>query len=184
MLSLRGVDGNEYSERVGRGKAIPEMCCPDPQCQKARLGGHGWYERFLGGVVVEIRRLRCARCGVTHALLPEGLCAYRDATLDGLEVALESDGPTSGARAAEQRGTGAVRRVRSWLRAMRSSWASKILALLPAATGSWIERVRSAFGPSPGALVRLRQWLWTRYGYFFAGPAGLFRLGRPGMPVR
>lgn len=184
MLSLQGVDCNEYSKRVGRGTTVPEIGCPDPRCEGARLRGHSWYERFVGGVLAEIRRLRCARCGVTHALIPEGLCAYRDATLCSLEVALESDGPTSGARAAQQRGTGAVRRVRSWLRAMRCSWASKILALLPAATGSWIERVKSSFGPSPGALLRLRQWLWTRYGYFFAGPAGLFRLGRPGMPVR
>ena len=184
MLSLQDVDCNEYSERVGRGAEVPEISCPDPRCEGARLRGHGWYERFLDGVVAEIRRLRCARCGVTHALLPGALCAYRDATLYDVEVALESDGPASGARAAGQRGTGAVRRVRAWLRAMRSGWASKILALLPAATGSWIERVRSTFGPSQGALVRLRQWLWPRYGYFFAGPAGLFRLGRPGMPVR
>lgn len=184
MLSLPGVDCNEYSKRVGRGTDVPEIRCPTPQCGGKRLRGHSWYTRFLGGVVAEIRRVRCARCGVSHALVPEALCAYRDATLDDVEVALESDGPTSGARAAEQRGTGGVRRVRSWRRAMRSSWAMKILTLLPAAAGSWLERVRNTFGPSPGALVRLRQWLWTKYAHFFAGPAGLFRLGRPGMRVR
>jgi hypothetical protein len=68
------------------------------------------YRRYLNGELFAIRRLICPRCGVTHALLPEDVCAYRDLTLSALESALGSQGgPRDCARAAQQAGlAGAV----------------------------------------------------------------------------
>ncbi len=60
-----------------------------PECHGSRLVGHGWYRRYLDSERSAVRCLRCGRCGVSHALLPEDLCAYRDATFAAVESALE-----------------------------------------------------------------------------------------------
>ncbi len=184
MLCLPGVDYKSYRSRFGRGQSLPDLRCPDPACEK-RLRGHGWYRRYIDGEYAEIRRVRCERCGVTHALLPEEVCAYRDLTLRTLEIILETEGgPSVRAAASAQRRSAGVRRVRRWLREIEGSLAGRLQALLPAVSGSWWQRVKRILGAAPGALVRLRHWLWSTRRYFFAGLLGLFRHGRPPSAIR
>lgn len=185
MLSVWGVSCNDYSQRVGRGQPVPQVPCPDPTCEGRLQKGHGYYKRYLDGVPAEMRRVRCGRCGVSHAVLPEDACAYRDATLDEVELAVDAGiGPSARRQSPGELGTGAVRRVRRWVHGLGVTWAGRLLGLLPAGPGSWLERVRAAMGPKPGALVRLRHWLWATSKVFFSGPSGLFRHGRPREPPR
>jgi hypothetical protein len=180
MVSLTGVSCKEYAQHID---VIPEVICPNPQCEKARLQGHGSYRRRLGGELQELRRLRCPRCGVSHALFPEDLCAYRDATFGAVEAAFSAGTPSAGAKAAEQDDPQGVRRVRRWLRSARASWQSSVLALLPAAEGPWWVRAQAVVGAHPGWLTRLRQDLWSRFRCFLGGVFGLYRHGRPRYPL-
>ena len=175
MVCLRGLGCKDYWERMTPGSPIPEIECPI--CH-GRLRGHGWYKRYFGNERVLIRRLRCAGCRVTHALLPEDLCAYQDLTLPALEQAKLCDGPTPAARAAGA--DGAIRRARRW-RGGRL-WR-ELLAVLPVAGDVW-ERIVALVGPEPGMLVRLRHWMWPQLAYLLGGPCGLFRHGRPRSRLR
>ncbi len=175
MICLPGLCCKEYWERTSPGSPIPEIDCPTCLCQ---LKGHGWYRRYFDGHRVSIRRLRCPSCGVTHALLPDDLCAYQDLTLTALEKTKQSDGPSAAARAAGY--DGAVRRARRWRRCLL--W-QQLLALLPVAGKVW-ERIESLVGPAPGMLVRLRHWMWPKLAYLLGGPCGLFRHGRPPSGLR
>ncbi len=175
MLCLPGLACKEYWERMRPGSPIPEIKCPTCLCQ---LKGHGWYQRYFGGERVGIRRLRCVGCRVTHALLPEDLCAYQDLTLPALEQAKQSDGPTAAARAAGW--AGAMRRARRW-RGGRL-W-QELVALLPTPGNVW-ERIVALVGPEPGMLVRLRHWMWSQLAFLLGGPCGLFRHGRPRLHLR
>lgn len=180
MLCLRGLDYKSYSERLAVGQPLPELPCPDPECPVRILRGHGWYRRFLGSVLTAFRRLRCPGCGVTHALLPEDVCAYRDLTLGDLEAALAAGGgPSTAARAAHQPGSAGVRRARRWQRALQPPRTHRLLGFLPPGEGSFWERAQAAEGRAPGVLVRLRHWLWSTCGYFLGGVSGLYRHGRP-----
>jgi hypothetical protein len=179
MLSLPNVSCKVYWQWV---EVIPELSCPDPACDGSRLQGHGSYRRLLGGELQPLRRVRCPRCGVSHALLPEDLCAYRDATFGAVEAALSAGTPSAGAEAAGQDDPQAVRRVRRWLRSAGEAWTSTVSALLPAVEGRWWERVQAAFGARPGWLTRLRQDLWSRFGCLLGGVSGLYRHGRPRSP--
>ena len=180
MVILPGVDSKSYWEVLLRGQPLPEIACPDPSCS-GRLKADGWYARYLGGECVKLRRSVCDRCRVSHALLPEDVCAYRDLTLPALEQALEHpESPSAAAEAAGQEGPAAVRRARRWLRG--SSWVG-LGFLLPAAGELW-ERVEALVGAGFGKLLRLRHWLWSRAGYLLGGPSGLFRHGRPGRANR
>jgi hypothetical protein len=178
MLSLPGVSCKGYAEL----EVIPELTCPDPACQGSRLQGHGSYNRRLDGELQPLRRVRCPRCGVSHALFPEDLCSYRDAKFGAVEAALSVGSPSAGAEAAEQFDPQGVRRVRRWLRSAEEAWASSLLALLPAAEGRWWERAQTAFGAGAGWLTRLRHDLWSRFRCFVGGVFGLYRDGRPGYP--
>lgn len=145
---------------------------------------HAFYERYLGGERVRILRVRCASCGVTHAVLPSDVCAYRDLLLPAWEAAMEAhQGPTAGARAAGMADAEGPRRVRR-VRAQSTALTVVLAALLPAATGDWLSRARKALGNAPGVLQRLRAWLWRTYGLLLGGPTGLYRHGRPGGRVR
>ena len=179
MLSLAGVGCKQYEERVGRGRSVPAVNCPDPECQASRLRPRGWYRRYLGGVRSEVRRLRCPRCGVSHALLPEDLCAYRDATFAAVEAALDVGVPSGGAQAAGQDGSAGVRRVRRWLRSDGAPLATAVQALLAPAAGPWWRRAQQVVGDGAGWLTRLRHWLWSRWRCFLGGVSGLYRHGRP-----
>lgn len=177
MVSLPGVSWESYYEVLGDGQALPEIPCP---CCETVLSGHGWYERYLDDVLVKLRRGWCRPCGVTHAVLPEDVCAYRDLRLSDVEAALRAEGgPTAKAKAADQGGDDAVRRVRRWVRRWGEGWLDPLEWLLPGPGGSAWERIRAAFGDVPGALLRLRRWLWSRCRYFFSGLTGLYRHGRP-----
>ena len=100
MVCLPGIDSKSYWTRLARGRAIREVACPDPSCP-GLLAARGWYGRYLGGERVQLRRLLCGGCGVSHALLPEDVCAYQDLTLPALEAAMHHRaGPSAAARAA------------------------------------------------------------------------------------
>ena len=170
MLCLPGLGCKEYWEWMSRGSPMPAIPCPS--CP-GLLKGHGGYERYFENQRVRIRRLRCAGCGVTHALLPEDLCAYQDLTLLALEQAQRREGPSAAARAAGC--DGAVRRARRW---RGSRLWRELLALLPV-SGPAFERIAALVGPQPGMLVRLRHWMWSHLAYWLGGPCGLFRHGRP-----
>jgi hypothetical protein len=176
MVSLPGVRCKEYVEG---GAVIPEVSCPDPKCQKAPLQGHGSYRRRLFGELRPLRRGLCPQCGVSHALFPEDLCAYRDATLDVVEAALSAGTPSAGAQASGQADPQAVRRVRSWQRSKKEAWAQCLVGLLPSGEGPWWVRAQAAMGASRGWLTRLRHWLGSIWGCFLGGVHGLYRHGRP-----
>ena len=179
MLSIAGVGCNEYVAVIGRNGSVPEVTCPTPGCQGRLQRGHGFYKRYVDGELSELRRLICRACGVTNALLPEDLCAYRDATLRAVEAAADAGpGPAARARAAGETGHEAKRRVRRWGLERKSRWVVLLVAFLPAGPEHWLERVRAVVGSGSGALVRLRHWLWSHYTVFLGGPCGVFRLGR------
>jgi len=158
---------------------VPDLRCPDAQCQGTVLRGHGWYVRYVLGVLQAIRRVRCPRCKVSHALLPEDLCAYRDLTLGAVEAGLEAGRPSAGAEAAGQDGVEGVRRVRGWLRSVREPFAAKLQALLGPVQGPWWRGAQEVVGKAAGWLTRLRHFLWSTFRCFFGGMSGLYRHGRP-----
>jgi len=181
MLSVPGVGRKEYGEKLGRAGTVPSVPCPDAGCKGQEQDGHGFYQRYVDGVLFEVRQLICALCGVSNAVLPDDLCAYRDISLLAVEAAADAwPGPAAGARAAGISGTEAKRRVRRLQLTAGSLWVSQIVALLAAGPALWMAVVRAVVGEGCGALVRLRSWLWSRYGVYLGGPCGLFRLGRPG----
>jgi hypothetical protein len=181
MLCVKGLDRKRYWEQAGSGQPLPVVVCPDPSCESAVLRGHGSYQRFVDGILRGIFRLRCFRCGVTHALLPEDVCAYCDLGLQELEAAAASgqSGPSVWARSAGQPGALGVRRARRWRRGWRARWVLLLQGLLPAATGDLLERIWACVGAQAGALIRLRHWLWSSWRCFFGGLTGLYRHGRP-----
>lgn len=173
MLCLPDVDCKRYWKRLTRDAPLPEVWCP--LCEDCLLRGHGWYLRYLDGERVEIRRGRCPNCRVTHALLPEDVCAYQDLTFSTLECAMDAgDGPTAAAQAVGEYGDAAVRRARRWLGYV---WR-QVKPLLPA-PGEVLDRIEAVVGPGPRKLVRLRHWLWSKLVLFLGGPVGVFRHGRP-----
>jgi len=186
MLFIVGVDSKVYWGVLLRGAELPgELCCPAEGCSGEPLRGHGWHRRYLDSELVELRRTRCIRCGVTHVILPEDVCAWRDLSLHTVELAAAAGGgPTAGARAARQEDDEGVRRVRRWYRRFEGGWVSKLLALLPAGPGTWWQRVVATAGEPPGALVRLRRWLWSVHRVLLTGVSGLLRHGRPWHLVR
>ena len=180
MLSVPGVDRKTYAEYFGAEMPLPTLACPDPSCQGCPLSGHGFYRRYVDGSYMVLRRVRCPRCKVTHIVLPEDVCAYRDLSFPVLEKVLSIPGGIRvRARAIGQSGEAGQQRVRSWLRWLRRGLSGAVLGFLPAAAGDVWERVQAVFGKAPGALVRLRRWLASRHHYFLGGVRGLFRYGRP-----
>jgi hypothetical protein len=178
MLSVKGLGCKQYRERMDGG-VVPELSCPDPDCQGTRLRGHGWYSRYLSGVRQALRRLRCPRCRVSHAVLPEDVCAYRDLTFGAVEAGLAAGRPSAGAEVSEQGGSPGVRRVRGWLRSAQEPFAAKVQALLAAVPGPWWRGAQEVVGKAAGWLTRLRHFLWSSFRCFLGGVSGLFRHGRP-----
>lgn len=178
MLSLAGVGCKQYREQMDSG-AVPELSCPDPACQGAALRGHGWYRRYLGGELQALRRVRCPRCRVSHAVLPEDLSAYRDLMLGAVEAGLAAGQPSAGAEISRQDGSQGVRRVRGWLRSVQEPFAGKVLALLGAVSGPWWRGAQEVVGKAAGWLTRLRHFLWSGWRCFLGGVSGLYRHGRP-----
>lgn len=169
MVFLHGLDCKSYWQKLGTG-ILPAVPCPS--CPDTLLGPHGWYRRFLDGKLVAFRRTLCGRCGVTHALLPEDVCAYQDLTLPAVERALDAESPTPAARAVGEATVAAVRRARRWLRG--SVWA-----MLRAAPSHLVHRIVVLAAEVPGKLIRARRRLWSELGVLLGGPCGLFLHGRP-----
>jgi hypothetical protein len=178
MLSVAGIGCKQYREQMDSG-AVPELSCPDPECRGAHLRGHGWYKRYLGGERQAFRRVRCSRCRVSHAVLPEDVCAYRDLTLGSVEAGLAAGTPSVGAEVSGQDGNPGVRRVRGWLRSAEEPFAAKVQGLLGPVSGPWWRRAQEVVGQGAGWLTRLRHWLWSSWRCFLGGVSGLFRHGRP-----
>lgn len=69
MLRKTGVNGN-----------LSGVPCPNCRCA-GNFTGHGSYLRHLvvigSSALVRVRRVRCASCGATHAVLPAGMVPYR-----------------------------------------------------------------------------------------------------------
>ncbi len=175
MLSLRGVDRKSYQEWFSGPFPHNDLMCP---CCKSRfLGPHSSYRRYVDGKRMPIRRGRCPSCGVTHAILPEDVCAYRDLSFEAMATVLSARGPTQAARRLGDCGEAGVRRARRQRRealAERARQASRVLPELndPA---PWWQRAFVAFG----SLVEWRHRQWETTGYFATPLLGLFRHGRP-----
>lgn len=177
MVSVAGLGCKQYREQMDSG-AVPELSCPDPQC-RTPLRGHGWYQRYLGGERQSLRRVRCPRCRVSHAVLPEDVCAYRDLTFEAVEAGLAAERPSAGAEVSGQMGRAGVRRVRGWLRSAQEPDAAKLQGLLGPVSGPWWRGAQEVVGQAAGWLRRLRRFLWSSCRYFLGGVRGLFRHGRP-----
>ncbi len=184
MISAAGIGAKEYLGVFERSGSRPVVHCPGKDCGGAELGWHGHYARYLGGVLRPIYRGNCRRCGVTHAVLPEDVCAYSDLTFRQLEQAVDAGGPSSGAVAAGLPGESADRRVRRFRQKLTRNVARTLDALLPAVEGDWFSRAKLVLGRGIGVLVALRHWLMSRYAIFLGGPSGLYRFGRPGYRIR
>lgn len=174
MLSLPGVDRKGYGA-WSKGP-FPDSQCP--RCQRGRLRPHGWYPRYVDGQRRRIRRGRCSdpECGVTHAVLPEDLCAYKDLPLDALAVVLDAEGPSAGARALGECEEVSVRRARRWRREAAGQRARHCGQAVPGGgPAPWWRRALEVFG----SLVAWRRWVWAETRYFATPLLGLFRRGRP-----
>ena len=176
MVILPGVRCKEYVEG---GAVIPEVCCPNPECEGAPLQGHGSYRRRL---------FREAATGCSRSLpavrsqprpVPRGpvLLPGRDVgDGGGGAVGGDSERWRSGVGAGRSSGSASVRR---WQRSKKEAWAQLLVALLPAGEGPWWVRAQAVFGARPGWLIRLRHDLWSRFRCFLGGVHGLYRHGRP-----
>ncbi len=156
--------------------AFPE-CLRCPSCPSSDLRPHGGYRRYVDGRRMWIRRGLCPHCGVTHAILPEDVCAYRDLALDTLASVLTAAGPSEAARALGDASPENVRRIRRWRRSAVGERTLQAERVLPS-TGSvstWWERTLEAYGD----LVSWRHRQWAQTGYFVTPLLGLFRHGRP-----
>ena len=130
-----------------------------------------------------IRRGDCPVCPVTHAILPEDVCAYRDLSLDDLATVLSARGPTEAARLLEVSGEAWIRKIRRWRREARSVRARQAERILPELDdpAPWWQRAQESYG----SLTQWRRREWVKTGYFATVLLGLFRCGRaPWLPAR
>ncbi len=179
MLCLAGVSSKVYIEQRSRvllGRSA--LSCPSPGCERAGLVGHGGYRRYLGGSLQRIARVRCRGCRVTHGVLPADACAYRDLTLGTLESVWDAEGPSAALGQLDPPGVGDLRSMRQVLRRLKATRAG-LRSFLPALRDRGLSGLRAVFGRGPGVLVRVREWLWSRYRIWFSGLCGLWRHGRP-----
>lgn len=181
MLFLDGVGVEAFVSKVAAGD-LPVLYCPVPTCE-SRLHGHGGYERYLGDVLCRVFRVRCPPCGVTHAVLPGNVCAYRDMTLETLEEVVEAGSPSKGESHLDPPPVDGRRVSRRALRAFDRQMRA-VVGLLPGVPGGVLDKLRTMFGAQPGVLVRLRRWLLLARGLWFSGLSGLWRHGRPPHVVR
>ena len=176
MLFLNGLGVEEFSVRVAAG-VIPTLQCPVPECE-ATLHRHGGYSRYLGNCLRRVFRVRCPACGVTHAVLPGNVCAYRDLTLETLETVVDAGSPSEGAPLLDPSPADGRRVTRRMLRAFETQ-VRAVAGWLPAASAGGLDKLRQIFGAQPGVLLRLRESLCSSHGLWFSGLCGLWRHGRP-----
>jgi hypothetical protein len=177
MVCVTGVGIKEYFE--GPRSWMAALRCPDPDCEQSPVEGHGGYRRYVGGVLRRIQRVRCVRCGVTHGVLPEEVCAYRDLTLSALERIWDASSPSAASRQVGEVSARMVRRMRRVLHRLRRRVSVEVRGWLPAVRNSGLRGLRQIFGSAPGVLLRLRRRLWSGQGLWFSGLCGLWRHGRP-----
>lgn len=178
MLCLVGIGVDEFLARKADGTLpLSDLRCPEPDC-RSTLWRHGGHRRYLAGVLHWIPRVRCPRCRVTHGVLPEDVCAYRDLTLGALEAAMEAGSPSKVASVLDMPTAEGVRAARRMLRQLGRQWPA-ILGFLPALPEPGLAGLRRVFDSQPGVLLRLRQWLMSKLGLWFSGLCGLWRRGRP-----
>ena len=158
-----------------RARFPNDLLCPC--CAVRYLKPHGSYRRYVDGTRMEIRRGRCPSCGVTHAILPEDVCAYRDLSLEALATVLSARGPTQASRQLGDASAAGVRRARRHQREALAQRACQADRVLPASShpAPWWQRALAAFG----SLLEWRHSQWERSGYFATPLLGLFRHGRP-----
>lgn len=79
---------------------IPYLECPF--CNSSDFISWGYYERNINYIdnnqivfdVIKIKRVKCKKCGHTHALLPAGLTPYKASTINLILSAISNDSLT------------------------------------------------------------------------------------------
>jgi len=178
VLSVEvGVGEVEAMIERGVGPGLPEAArcpvCDGELCLWPRTG----YLRFvrLGGVTRQIwlRRAVCRVCGVTHALRPSFLLAFRRDVVRSVGFALVRAADGEGHRRIAEGLAIHEATVRSWLSRARSGawrWRRRLLAI---AVELGAEIARAPPGPLPGALEALLGALMIAYA------AAVERFGEP-----
>ena len=103
---------------AGRRAEFPRPDCPSCLVPMAFWSGYRRHVREPGGCQkIFVPRLRCGRCGVTHALLPAFVLAWRldAAEVIGTVVAAVAGGP-GGVRPAAERAGVPYTTARGWVR--------------------------------------------------------------------
>jgi len=159
MISVDGIGTKEYWAVFGDVSTRPVVRCPDARCEGSAADPHGHHVRYVGGELRPIYRVLCPGCGVTHGVLPEDICAYRDLTLGQLERVVEAAGPSEGAGLANLGGVDTTRRSRRLRQAAERGLARAVEAFLTAGEGNWLERTRGLASLGVDALLWLRRWL-------------------------
>jgi len=116
---------------AGKRIDVPAQACPS--CG-ARLKAWSGYRRWLrddGEHRIWVRRARCPTCRVTHALLPDFVCARRLDTVEVIGAALELGIAGAGMRTVAERLGLAHSTARDWRRRHRAR-APALLAHLAA----------------------------------------------------
>jgi len=89
IVAYLGRSVNEYLHKFLRKINITIMLCP--LCQDNALVMHGSYQRRLrwgeNSDWFPIVRVRCTRCGKTHAILPDFIAPYRHITAQNIAEA-------------------------------------------------------------------------------------------------
>ena len=148
MLTV-GADPVEVETRLLRGALVCPAC-------DGSLGPWGWArERLLrsvrGAVAVRPRRARCARCGVSHVLLPVFALVRRADVAEVIGAALAAKANGAGARSIAAQLGRPVETVRGWLRrfADRAQALRSWFTVLLVQTG--VDPIPPAETPSPFA---------------------------------
>jgi len=103
---------------AGRAVAVPRPDCPGCGAPMVFWSGYWRYVRRAGRCrKVFIRRARCGRCGVSHALLPAFVLAWRlDAAEDAGAVIARTAGGQCGVRPAADAAGVPYTTARGWVR--------------------------------------------------------------------
>ncbi len=143
---------------AGRKAEFPRPGCPSCRVPMMFWSGYRRYVRDAGGCrKIFVPRLRCGRCGVTHALLPAFVLAWRVDAADVIgTVIAEVAGGVSGVRPSAQRAGVAHTTARGWCRrfAARAPELGVAFAALAVELGG--EPVRPPADPGRFALAAVR----------------------------
>ena len=156
---------------AGRGVEFPRPACPSCRAPMTFWSGYRRHVREAGRCQkIFIPRLRCGGCGVTHALLPAFVLAWRLDVAETVGMVLtEVAGGGCGARAAAARAGVPHTTARGWVRRFRAragELGSGFAALAVELGGQAIRPAAdvgrfalSAIGAAFGAAAGLPGWL-------------------------